>query len=294
MCIDYKPPFIRWFENDFWADRDVILLTWLQRHLYRALLLSAFYCDTRPFLPADDSQLWKFADAGSLETWTENRSAILAKFTAFEDEDGKKLLRNKRLDEEWAHLLRSLQKQRNAGLASAANRASRGLTSVDGGSTSVDGSSTEVNPSEYRVQSTEPENRVQSTEPEKPSPSRKRDGGLSASPLFGPSKEYAFEGWKAKFGQAPTWSAKDFTGLARLLKSKPTLTLDEFKARWTHYLADADPFVGKQGHSLAFFCSRFDSYITSPAPAGKKGPNGNAQRSAPGKYDGLGKVCPNS
>ena len=52
--VDYKPPFIRWYENDFWSDRSINRMTWMQRHYYRAILLAAFFCPTRPYLPDDD------------------------------------------------------------------------------------------------------------------------------------------------------------------------------------------------------------------------------------------------
>lgn len=39
------------------------------------------------------------------------------------------------------------------------------------------------------------------------------------------------------------------------------LTLEEFSARWDRYLSDCDRFVEKMGHSLAFFFSRYDSYV---------------------------------
>jgi len=98
---DYKPPYMRWFEGDFWADRAVIRMTWLQRHFYRALLLASFRCDTRPYLPDDDAQLWVLADAKSAKAWKENREAVLVKFTPLTDDKGRPVLSNKRVLEEW-------------------------------------------------------------------------------------------------------------------------------------------------------------------------------------------------
>jgi len=84
----------------------------------------------------------------------------------------------------------------------------------------------------------------------------------AALPLFNPCKEHAEKSWPATHsGNKPTWGAKDFAQLARILRRHRELTLEEFSARWGRYLADSDSWVAKQGHSLAFFCSRFDSYI---------------------------------
>lgn len=98
---DYKPPYMCWFEGDFWADRDVIKMTWLQRHFYRALLLAAFQCDTRPYLPDDDGRLWRLADARNAQAWKDNREAVLSKFTRLTDGRGRNVLANKRVLEEW-------------------------------------------------------------------------------------------------------------------------------------------------------------------------------------------------
>ncbi len=49
-----------------------------------------------------------------------------------------------------------------------------------------------------------------------------------------------------------------------------TLTLEEIKARMIAYLKDEDDFVKKQGHGLAFFCSRVNSYWNASATAKAK------------------------
>jgi hypothetical protein len=72
---------------------------------------------------------------------------------------------------------------------------------------------------------------------------------------------YAEQAWKERFGSKPSWVKKDFVQLARLIRRRGDLTLDEFVARWDRYLDDGDSFTARQGYSLAFFCSRFDSYI---------------------------------
>lgn len=79
--------------------------------------------------------------------------------------------------------------------------------------------------------------------------------------LFGKMRGYAERTWRERFGAKPTWVKKDFVQLARLLRCQGELGLEEFSARWDRYLADDEPFVARQGYSLAFFCSRFDNYI---------------------------------
>jgi uncharacterized protein YdaU (DUF1376 family) len=56
---------------------------------------------TRPYLPDDDAQLWILADAKSAKVWKENREAVLVKFTSLTDDEGRAVLANKRLLEEW-------------------------------------------------------------------------------------------------------------------------------------------------------------------------------------------------
>jgi len=119
---DYKPPYQKWSELDFIADESVQLLTWLQKFLYRTLLQKMFFCKTRPYLPDDDEQLWHLAGAKNQKMWNENREAIIPVFFTQLERDGVKLLRNKRVDEEWQDLIETLEKNSKAGKASAAKR----------------------------------------------------------------------------------------------------------------------------------------------------------------------------
>jgi hypothetical protein len=84
-------------------------------------------------------------------------------------------------------------------------------------------------------------------------------------PLFKPAKEYAEKSWGRRFRARPTWYKKDFVQLAALLRKHGELTLEEIRARWDRYLDDSDSFIAKMGHSLAFFCSRFDAHIDRAA-----------------------------
>jgi hypothetical protein len=108
---EYQPPYQFWHEADFWGDECVSRgMTFMQRHLYRALLQSAFYCSTRPYLPTSDDELWKLADAGSLDNWTQNKDAIMVKFQETEMK-GVKVFSHKRLMRDWIKLLQGSEKQ---------------------------------------------------------------------------------------------------------------------------------------------------------------------------------------
>jgi len=87
------------------------------------------------------------------------------------------------------------------------------------------------------------------------------------SPVLKPATDYAHKTLTEKFGQKPAWEPRQFKALADLLRHHPDITLEEFTARWDRYLADQDHFVKKQGHSLTFFCSRFDTYVRPGAKA---------------------------
>jgi hypothetical protein len=87
-----------------------------------------------------------FSASASIHNSLSSEAPILSKFTAFEAEDGERLLRNKRLDQEWAALLSNLERQRNAGLASAAARAAK----AKGGSTAVEQQLEDVQPSKTK------------------------------------------------------------------------------------------------------------------------------------------------
>lgn len=101
---DSKKPtvsYLRWDEPAFWADRVVASrMTTHQRHLYRALLLAALWCPTRPDLPNDDNELYLLADADDVADWQKNKAPILTKFHEGEV-DGVKVLYNNRLRREW-------------------------------------------------------------------------------------------------------------------------------------------------------------------------------------------------
>lgn len=75
------------------------------------------------------------------------------------------------------------------------------------------------------------------------------------------AKEYAFTTWTERVRRKPTWGQKDYALLAKLLKDSPDLTLAEFQQRWMNYLDSTDPFLQRQGYSLAYFCTHFDAFL---------------------------------
>jgi hypothetical protein len=113
----YEPDYMCWHEQDFWGDRYVISMTKLQRHFYRALLQAAFFCSTRPHLPDDDEELSLLADADDVEVWKRNRQAVLRKFEPFTDDDGRELLRHRRLERDWEQLIAGVEQKRRGGKA---------------------------------------------------------------------------------------------------------------------------------------------------------------------------------
>ncbi len=120
MDASSKPMYQPWNEEEFQADVFVRGMTWLQRHLYRALLQAMFFHSTRPFLPADDEVLWVLSGAESIEMWQQNKSKILKRFTAVSDRP--ELLENKRVTADWERLTDARNKMAELGERSAAVR----------------------------------------------------------------------------------------------------------------------------------------------------------------------------
>lgn len=106
----YQP----WNEDGFSADLKVRKMTHLQRWIYRTLLQHAFVCSSRPRLPNDDEELWMMADCESIEQWLSHKPVILKMFDKV-DLDGKELLTQTRLEEDWTKLQAIREKRVEAG-----------------------------------------------------------------------------------------------------------------------------------------------------------------------------------
>src|SRR5260370_36845282 len=76
---DYKPKFIMWYERDFREDRTVQRMIPRQRAFYRNLLMDCYYGDDRPYVTADDGQLWIIAKADNQRDGIVNNSLIMTK-----------------------------------------------------------------------------------------------------------------------------------------------------------------------------------------------------------------------
>lgn len=80
-------------------------------------------------------------------------------------------------------------------------------------------------------------------------------------PPISKARDYAFESWRGRFGAKPNWTDSDWTQIAALFRRLPGLELTEFQRRWDNYMASDEPFIQKQGWSLSYFCSKFDSFM---------------------------------
>jgi hypothetical protein len=86
-----------------------------------------------------------------------------------------------------------------------------------------------------------------------------------ADPRHQPFVDFAHKTFEANHdGQRPCWGPQDFQNLKTLLGKYQHLTEGELRRRWGYYLASTEQFTAKQGHSLAYFCSKFDCFISGP------------------------------
>jgi hypothetical protein len=144
---EYQPPYQFWHEPQFWADECVSRgMTWLQRHFYRALLQSAFYSSTRPYLPISDDELWILADAGTKQNWIENKDAILVKFQEKTLKGDVKVLSHKRLMRDWIKLIQGSEKQsqRRRGKTTKRGKPTVGKPSENDGDSDIEANEDEL------------------------------------------------------------------------------------------------------------------------------------------------------
>ena len=106
-----------------------------------------------------------------------------------------------------------------------------------------------------------------SVEPSRAEPSSTE----SASPKPGDAPEAirqtvfsdrAIEQFQERYGQKPTWTAKDYKRLFELREARPNLSLDEFQRRYAIMLkAPPGSFTEQKRGSLLHFCTHFDEFI---------------------------------
>jgi hypothetical protein len=101
-----------------------------------------------------------------------------------------------------------------------------------------------------------------------------------ADPRFGPFLEFAKASFEVKHGHAPTWDCfgKDGAALSAFLRRAPHVTLEVWQTHISNYLDSTEPFTLKQGGSLSYCVSRFDTFASGPILAMQKG-NGNGKLS---------------
>src|ERR1700735_2755673 len=109
-----KPSYQPWSEESFQSNRAARRLATLPRWMYRTLCQAAFHCETRPYLPDDDAQLWELAECESREQWDAHKAPVRAMFTPIVL-DGKNLLSHKRITDDWDKLLTKRQAMRELG-----------------------------------------------------------------------------------------------------------------------------------------------------------------------------------
>jgi hypothetical protein len=91
---------------------------------------------------------------------------------------------------------------------------------------------------------------------------------------FGPFLEFAKNSFEAKLNRPPTWDCfgKDGTALAGFLRRAPHVTLEIWQTHILNFFHSTEAFTVKQGGSLAYFVSRFDTFSSGPILEG--GSNG--------------------
>jgi hypothetical protein len=94
-----------------------------------------------------------------------------------------------------------------------------------------------------------------------------------ADARFGPFLEFAKSSFEAKHGNQPTWDCfgKDGAALAAFLRRAPHVTLEVWTAHLTAYFDSTEAFTAKQGGSLSYFISRFDTFSSGPILGGSNG-----------------------
>lgn len=85
--------------------------------------------------------------------------------------------------------------------------------------------------------------------------------GLRHDARFSDLQDHMIKTFAERYGRKPAWRWQDFAALARILKGQPYIPTADFVLAWNAYMDDDEPFVVEhQGHSLAWFCTRFDAY----------------------------------
>jgi hypothetical protein len=95
-----KPLYQPWNHEEFLSDEGVQELAAIERWMYMTLLHAAFFCSTRPYLPHNNSKLWRLAGCENREQWDKHKAKVLRMFEKIREGD-RKLLSQKRLVIDW-------------------------------------------------------------------------------------------------------------------------------------------------------------------------------------------------
>lgn len=85
-----------------------------------------------------------------------------------------------------------------------------------------------------------------------------------SDPRQKPFFDFAFEAFRMKFLQPPSWGAAHAKGLQAFLKRSPQVDLAEWQRRYQFFLASTERFYEQQKGSLLFFAAKFDQFIDGP------------------------------
>jgi hypothetical protein len=87
-----------------------------------------------------------------------------------------------------------------------------------------------------------------------------------ADTRYGPFLEFAKAAFEAKHERSPTWACfgKDGAALAAFLRRAQHVTLDSWQTHILNFFDSTEAFTRKQGGSLAYFVSRFDTFSCGP------------------------------
>ena len=87
-----------------------------------------------------------------------------------------------------------------------------------------------------------------------------------ADSRYGPFLELAKAAYGTKRGEPPTWDCfgKDGAALAAFLRRAPHVTAAEWQERLSNYFDSTEKFTAKQGGSLSYFVSKFDTFRDGP------------------------------
>ena len=103
---------------------------------------------------------------------------------------------------------------------------------------------------------------------------KKKAATPPADARYGPFLEFGKAAFEGKYGHPPTWDCfgKDGSALAAFLRRAAHVTLETWQTHLANYFDSTEAFTAKQGGSLSYFVSRFDTFSSGPILEG--GSNG--------------------